>query len=127
MAKKTVESVMATGHHLLVQVKANPPTLFQHLTETDPAQPPQDRYHTHEISRHNRIEQRLTRTWSLPPDIGTEDWHARFCTLVEVQRHTEVFDIRKKAGYTVKKQPITYPSRPYRRPTPPKPSAPIRH
>jgi len=96
IAKKTVESVMATGNHLLVQVKANQPTLLQHLTETYPAQPPQDRHHTHEIGRHNRIEQRLTRTWSLPLGIGTEDWHARFCTLVEIQRHTGVFDTRQK-------------------------------
>ncbi len=96
MAKKTVESVMATGHHLLVPVKANQPTLFQRLTETYPAQPPQDRHHTHEIGRHHRIEQRLTRTWSLPLGIGTEDGHARFCTLVEIQRHTDVFDTRQK-------------------------------
>jgi len=78
-----------------VRVKANQPTLFQHLTETYPAQPSQDRHHTHEIGRHHRIEQRLTRTWSLPPGIGTEDGHACFCTLVKVQRHTEVFDTRK--------------------------------
>ena len=87
---------MATGNHLLVPVKANQPTLFQYLTETYPAQPPQDRHHTHEIGRHHRIEQRLTRTWSLPLGIGTEDWHARFCTLVEIQRHTDVFDTRQK-------------------------------
>lgn len=84
----------------MVQVKANQPTLFQHLTETYPAQPPQDRHPTHEIGCHNRIERRLTRTWSLPPGTGTgtgiEDWHAHFCTLVEIQRHTEVFDTRKK-------------------------------
>jgi len=47
--------------------EANQPTLLQHLTETYPAQPPQDRHHTHEIGCHNRIERRLTRTWSLPP------------------------------------------------------------
>ena len=87
---------MATGNHLLVPVKANQPTLFQHLTETDPAQPPQDRHHTNEIGRHNRIEQRPTRTWSLPLGIGTEDGHARFCALVEIQRHTDVFDTRQK-------------------------------
>ena len=40
---------MATGNHLLVPVKANQPTLFQHLTETYLAQPPQDRHHTHEM------------------------------------------------------------------------------
>jgi len=32
-----------------VPVKANQPTLFQHLIETYLAQPPQDRHHTHEI------------------------------------------------------------------------------
>ena len=50
------------------------------------------------LGRHNRIEQRLTRTWSRPPDIGTEDGHTRFCTLVEVQRHTDGFDTRQKDG-----------------------------
>ena len=89
---------MATGHHLLVPVKANQPTLLQHLTETYPVQPPQDRHHTHEIGRHHRIEQRLTRMWSLPLGIGTEDGRARFCTLVEIQRHTDVFDTRQKDG-----------------------------
>jgi len=87
---------MATGNHLMGQVKANQPGLFEHLTERYPAQPPQDRHHTHEIGRHNRIERRMTRTWSLPPGTGTENWHAHFCTLVELQRHTEVFDTRKK-------------------------------
>lgn len=37
--QKTVESVMATGHHLLAPVKAHQPILFEHLTETHPAQP----------------------------------------------------------------------------------------
>lgn len=95
-AKKTVEAVLATGNHLLVQVKANQPTLFEHLTATYPAQPPQDWRHTHEIGHHNRIEQRLTRTWRLPAGTGIEEWHDRFCTLVEIQRHTEVLDTRKK-------------------------------
>ena len=95
-AKKTVESVIATGNHLVVQVKANQPTWFKHLTETYPTQPPQDRHHTHEISRHNRIERRLTRTWRLPPGTGIEEWHDHFYTLVEIQRHTEVFDTGKK-------------------------------
>ena len=93
-----MESALATGNHLIVQVKANQPTLFQPLTETYPAQPPHDRRHAHEIGRHNRIERRLTRTWSLPPGTGTEEWHAHFGTRVEIQRHTEGFDTRKKDG-----------------------------
>lgn len=95
-AQKTVESVIATGNHLMVHVKANQPRWFQHLTETYPAQPPQDRHHTHEIGRHNRIERRLTRTWRLPLGTGIEEWHDHFGTLVELQRHTEVFDTRQK-------------------------------
>src|SRR5512144_1402338 len=93
-AKKTVESVMATGNHLMVQVKANQPALFEHLTETYPAQPPQDRHHTHEVGRNNRIERRMTRTWGLLPGTGTEKGHDHCCTLVELQRHTAVFDTR---------------------------------
>lgn len=62
IVEKTVETVLATGNHLLVQVKANQPTLFEHLTGTYPTQPAQDRHHTHEIGRHHRIERRLTRT-----------------------------------------------------------------
>ena len=34
--------------------------------------------------------------WSLPPGVGTEDGHTHFCTLVEIQRHTDVFDTRQK-------------------------------
>ena len=30
------------------------------------------------------------------PNIGAEDWHNQFRTLVETQRHTEVFDTREK-------------------------------
>ncbi len=95
-AKKTVESIIATGAHLMVQVKANQPPLFKHLTETYPAQLPQDQHYTHEIGQHNRIGRRLTRTWNLSLDTGIEDWHDHFCTLVEIQRHTEGFDPRKK-------------------------------
>jgi predicted transposase YbfD/YdcC len=77
-------------------VKANQPTLFERLTETYPAQRPQDQHHSHEIGRHNRIEQRTTRLWDLPPGVGIEDWHDHFCALIEVHRYTEVFDTRQK-------------------------------
>ena len=92
IAKKTVESVIATHNHLLVQVKANQPTLFERLTETYPAQRPQDQHHSHEIGRHNRMEQRTTRLWNLPPGAGIEDGHEHFCALIAVHRDPEVFD-----------------------------------
>ena len=40
----------------------------------------------------------MTRTWPLPPGTGTEEWYAHFCTLIEIQRHTEVFDTRRPDG-----------------------------
>src|SRR5512144_3093532 len=70
--------------------------LVERLTETYPAQRPQDQHHSHEIGRHNRIEQRTTRLWNLPPGAGLEEWHDHFCTLIEVHRSTEVFDTRQK-------------------------------
>ena len=96
MLKKTVEQVMATGNHLIVQLKANQPSLYERLTSTYPSQPPQAQHHTLEIGRHARLERRTTRLWSLPPAAGTEPWHDHFCALIEVQRHTEVFDTRQK-------------------------------
>ena len=77
-------------------MKANQPALFKHLTETYPARAPQDQHCSSEIGHHHRIERRLTRTWNLSLDTGREDWHHHFCTLVEIQRHTELFDTGKK-------------------------------
>lgn len=97
MPKKTVEVVIATGNDLLVQLKSNQPSLSERLTTTDPSQPPLDRHHGHEVGCHGRIERRTPRVWSLPPGAGTEPWHDHFCALIEVQRHTEVFDTRRKS------------------------------
>jgi predicted transposase YbfD/YdcC len=88
---------MATGNDLIVQLKANQPSLYERLTSTYPRQPPQEQHYTHEIGRHSRLERRTTRLWSLPPKVGTEPWHDHFCSLIEVQRRTEVFDTRQKA------------------------------
>lgn len=98
MPKKTVEIVTATGNDLRVQLKGNQPSLSRRLTTTYPAQPPVDRHHSHEIGHHGRIERRTTRVWPLPPGVGTEPWHDHFDLLIEVQRHTEVFNTRHKDG-----------------------------
>lgn len=96
MPKKTVEIVTATGNQLLVQLKANQPSLYERLTTTYPEQPPLDRHHSHEVGQHARLERRTTRVWPLPPGAGTELWHDHFCALIEVHRHTDVFDTRRK-------------------------------
>jgi hypothetical protein len=53
-------------------------------------------HHTHEVGQHARIERRTTEVWSLPAGEGTGPWHDHFRTLIEVHRHTEVFDTRCK-------------------------------
>jgi predicted transposase YbfD/YdcC len=90
MPKKTVESVIETGNHLLVQVKGNQPTLQAHAREVA-LQPPLRTESSHTIGKRNRIEQRTVKVWPLPAEFGTEPWHRRFRTLVQVERHVERF------------------------------------
>lgn len=93
MPKKTLETVLDSGNHLLVQVKGNQPTLQAHVRELA-AQAPANTEHSHEIGQHSRIEQRTARIWPLPEAFGSEPWHRRFRTLVEVERRIERFDTR---------------------------------
>lgn len=87
---------MATGNHLLVQLKANQPTLQERLPPPIPRTRGQDRYPPHELGRHSRIERRTTRVWALPPGAGTEDWHDHFRALIEGHRRPAGFDTRQK-------------------------------
>lgn len=93
MPKKTVESVLDTGNHLLVQVKGNQPTL-QALAREVALQPPCSTESSDTIGRRNRIEQRVVKVWSLPAEFGAETWHRRFHTLVQVERRVERFQTK---------------------------------
>jgi predicted transposase YbfD/YdcC len=94
--KKTTELVIATGNHMLVQLKRNQPLLHDAMVEYTQGNPFMDEDHTHEIGQRNRIEDRIARVWHLPPGVGTEPWHDHFRTLICVQRHTERFGTRLK-------------------------------
>ena len=94
--QQTVEIATAIGNQGLVQLKANPPSLYERLTTTYPEPPPMDRPRRHEVGQQARIERCTTRVWPLRPGPGTELWHDHFCTLMEVHRHTDVFDTRRK-------------------------------
>lgn len=93
MPKKTLETVLDSGNHLLVQVKGNQPTLQAHVRELA-AQAPAHTEHSHEVGQHSRIELRTVRIWPLPEAFGGEPWQRRFRTLVEVERRIERFDTR---------------------------------
>lgn len=90
MPKKTVEAVLDSGNHLLVQVKGNQPTLQAHARELA-LQPPARTESSHAVGRRNRIEQRTVKVWPLPAEFSTEPWHRQFRTLVQVERHVERF------------------------------------
>lgn len=93
MPKKTLEVVLSTGNHLLVQVKGNQPSLLAHALQVT-ALPPAHTDHSHEIGGHNRLERRTSSIWALPSEFGSEPWHGHFRTLIKVQRDTERFNTR---------------------------------
>lgn len=88
--------MIATGNHILVQLKRNQPLLHDAMVEYAQCHPCVDEDHTHEIGQRNRIEDRTAQIWHLPSGVGTEPWHDHFRTLIRVQRRTERFDTRLK-------------------------------
>jgi predicted transposase YbfD/YdcC len=89
--KKTVEAVLATDSHLRVQLKGNHPKLRAAVREVCQTPPALEQNYTVVLGRHNRIEQRTARIWTLPEGTGTEPWHDRFKAVVEVRRRVECF------------------------------------
>jgi predicted transposase YbfD/YdcC len=94
--KKTVETVIATGNHILVQLKGNQPSLQASMVDYAKSQPPVDQAYTYDLGQRNRIEQRTAEVWPLSPGVGTEPWHDHFQALVRVQRQTERFSTKLK-------------------------------
>ena len=88
--------MIATGNHLLVQLKGNQPRLHEAMVEHTRHHPFVDEDRTHEIGQRNRIEDRTVQVWHLPAGTGTEPWHDHFHALIRVERHTERFDTRLK-------------------------------
>lgn len=96
--KKTVETVLAQGCDLLVQVKDNQPSLATALRAVTLAHPARDTHRTEDVGRHNRIETRTTRVWPFPVEHVDADSAWRFGqTLIEVTRVTDVYDTRSKS------------------------------
>lgn len=88
--------MIATGNHILVQLKGNQPSLQASMVEYAQSQPPVDQAYTYDLGQRNRIEQRTAEVWPLSPGVGTEPWHDHFQALVRVQRQTERFSTKLK-------------------------------
>lgn len=94
--KKTVESVLGSNNHLLVQLKRNQPTLHDVMVLHSNDEAPNDTHKMYDVGKHNRIETRIASTWLLRPNIGTKEWHNHFKTLIRVERKVDRFNTRKK-------------------------------
>jgi hypothetical protein len=88
--------VIATGNHILVQLKGNQPSLQACMLEHAQCHPPTDRAYACDLGQRNRIEQRTAELWPLAPGVGTEPWHDHFQVLVRVHRQTERFSTKLK-------------------------------
>jgi len=92
--KKTVETVLESGNHILVQLKRNQPSLHDAVAQHAHNQAPAETHTLHDSGKRNRIEMRVASVWTLPAGVGTEPWHDHFKTLVCVHRQTDRFDTR---------------------------------
>jgi predicted transposase YbfD/YdcC len=106
--KKTVEQALANGADLVCQLKANQPRLHAAMREQARSRPAADVAYECDVGQRNRIEQREVRVWALAPGSGTEDWHDHFHSLIEVRRHTEVFDTARAAFVARAEAPAYY-------------------
>ncbi|WP_198322273.1 MULTISPECIES: ISAs1 family transposase [Methylococcus] len=73
--QKTVETVLATGNDLLVQLKGNHPKRLAAVRTLCQSRAHAEQHYTVDQGRRNRIEQRTLRLWPLPraaaPNPGT--------------------------------------------------------
>jgi predicted transposase YbfD/YdcC len=92
--KKTLQIALASGSDVLVQVKGNQPTLLHDITALAVEAPPQSSHHEDQLGQRNRIETRDTSVWPVAEDRLGAEWSPVRC-LIEVRRHTELFNTRQ--------------------------------
>lgn len=86
-----MKAVVDSGNDLLVQVKANQPTLLKKLTALAEQTPPSETAYDAALGQRNRIEERRAIVWPVAEDALGAQWSGLRCA-IEVRRHTEVFD-----------------------------------
>ena len=89
--KKTLEIVVGSDCDLLVQVKANQPTLLKTIEDLAKQTPAVGTHKHHQRGQRNRIESRQTSVWHLPEDHLGAEWSPLSC-VIQVGRHTDVFN-----------------------------------
>lgn len=100
--------MLTTGSDLLVQLKANHPTFQTAVQVYCQTHPEDDRSHSSDIGRRNRLESRQVRLWQLPEGTGPEPWHDHFKVVIEVRRPTECFNTTRKDFVLRQEEPAYY-------------------
>jgi hypothetical protein len=91
MPKKTFAAALATGNHLVVQLKKNQRTLFEAASVIAASNPPQDTAFTREHAR-NRQEDRTVEVFAIGDALAGSDWQPFIQTIVRVSRRTLIFN-----------------------------------
>lgn len=99
--------MIATGSHLVVQLKGNHPNLLAAVREVCRTQPYAEQAYAVDLARRNRSEQRTARVWPLAAGTGTEPWHDHFKAVVEVRRRVECFNPGHRR-FELRQEPVSY-------------------
>ena len=91
MPKKTFAAALATGNHLVAQLKKNQRTLFEAASAIAASNAPQDTAFTRELAR-NRQEDRAVEVFTVGDALAGSDWQPLIKTIVRVSRRTLIFN-----------------------------------
>ena len=90
-----MNAIVASGNDLLVQVKANQPTLLDKLTALSAQSPLAETAYDAQLGQRNRIEERHAAVWPVAEGALGAPWAGLRCA-IQVRRHTEVFNTAHK-------------------------------
>lgn len=93
---------------MLVQLKANHPTLSEAIRSYCAQHLPDDQHYSCDLGKRSRLEQRTVRLWQLPAGTGSQPWHDHFQAVIEVTRRTECFNTTRKDWDLRKEEPAYY-------------------
>jgi hypothetical protein len=91
MLKKTFAAALATGNHLVAQLKTNQRTLFEASRAIAASNDPQDTAFTRELAR-NRQEDRTVDVFTVGDALARTDWQPLINTIIRVSRRTLIFN-----------------------------------
>ncbi len=92
----TVNAANANMVDVLVQVKANQPTLLEDCQRTASSTPPVDHYQEPVETQRNRIESRTVDVFSPDQVTDSDKWGDAIQAMINVFRDREVFDTESK-------------------------------